>query len=155
MRSPGSGSPSNRRGRRLPAVDPRIAEVVRRIVAFLSPQRVILYGSRARGDNVPKSDIDLAVDAPPGPGRVRAHFDLLGDLERDPPTLLGIDIVFLDEVGEEFRLRVAREGQVLYERRPLQALPSRLAPHALRPLHRRRETRPLPPQEGALMVDDG
>ena len=108
---------NNRRGRRLSAVDPRIAEAVRRIVAFLSPQRVILYGSRARGDNVPKSDIDLAVDAPPGRHRVRAHFDLLGNLERDPPTLLGIDIVFLDEVGEEFRLRVVREGQVLYEQR--------------------------------------
>jgi len=107
----------NRRGRRLRTLDPRIAEVVRRIVAFLSPQRVILYGSRARGDNVPKSDIDLAVDAPSGAARNRAHFDLLGDLERDPPTLLGIDIVFLDEVGEEFRLRVAREGRVLYEQR--------------------------------------
>jgi predicted nucleotidyltransferase len=44
-------------------------------VAFLSPQRVILYGSRARGDSVPKSDIDLAVAASPGASRNRAHFD--------------------------------------------------------------------------------
>ncbi len=103
------------RRRRLPKTDPRIAELVRRIVLFLSPRRVILFGSRARGDNVPKSDIDLAVDAPGE--KLRAYFDLLADLNRDPPTLLGMDIVLLDEVGAEFRARVEREGRVLYEQR--------------------------------------
>ena len=100
---------------RMPKADPRIAELVRRIVLFLSPRRVILFGSRARGDNMPKSDIDLAVDAPDR--RPRAYWALLDDIDRDPPTLLGIDLVLLDEVGAGFRTRIMREGQVLYEHR--------------------------------------
>ncbi|MBN1773615.1 MAG: nucleotidyltransferase domain-containing protein [Deltaproteobacteria bacterium] len=92
-----------------------MAEVVRRLVLFLQPRRVILFGSRARGDHMPKSDIDLAVDAPAHD--TRAWFDLLDDLDRDPPTLLDIDVVFLDEVGPEFRRRVECEGRVLHEHR--------------------------------------
>jgi predicted nucleotidyltransferase len=107
---------SRRRRASSPVVDdPRVAEVVRRIVFFLHPRRVILFGSRARGDNVPKSDIDLAVDAPDR--RPRAYWALLDDIDRDPPTLLGIDLVLLDEIGADFRARITREGRVLYDHR--------------------------------------
>jgi len=102
-----------RRQRPHPPLDPRIAEVVRRIVRFLHPRRVVLFGSRARGDNMPKSDIDLAVDAPAHDPR--AYFDLLDDFDRDPPTLLDIDLVFLDELGPALRRRIEGEGKVLHE----------------------------------------
>jgi uncharacterized protein len=38
-----------------------IDELVQRIVARFAPDRVILFGSRARGDARPDSDIDLLV----------------------------------------------------------------------------------------------
>ncbi len=42
-------------------VDPRVREVVGRIVAEFAPSMVLLFGSRARGDARPDSDIDLIV----------------------------------------------------------------------------------------------
>jgi predicted nucleotidyltransferase len=39
----------------------RVAEVVRRIVEVAHPDRIILFGSAARGDAGPESDLDLLV----------------------------------------------------------------------------------------------
>lgn len=41
--------------------DARLLEVVRRIAAGFDPERIILFGSRARGDADPDSDTDLLV----------------------------------------------------------------------------------------------
>ena len=38
-----------------------LAEATRRIVDAFRPERVVLFGSRARGDHGPDSDIDLLV----------------------------------------------------------------------------------------------
>ena len=56
-------------------VDRRVREVVDRIVSEFSPSKVLLFGSRARGDARPDSDVDLVVvwkdESPP---RNRAAF---------------------------------------------------------------------------------
>ncbi len=41
--------------------DPVLAEMVDRLIATLHPQRIYLFGSRARGDSGPDSDYDLLV----------------------------------------------------------------------------------------------
>jgi len=42
----------------------RIArEACDRLIAGLSPRRIVLFGSRARGDDDPGSDLDLLVEA--------------------------------------------------------------------------------------------
>jgi predicted nucleotidyltransferase len=94
------------------AEDRRIREVVRRVVAFLRPRRVILFGSRARGDADRFSDIDLAVDVEPVSSR--AWCDLVDDLELHPPTLLDVDLVFLSRLDATWRERIERQGIVLY-----------------------------------------
>ena len=38
-----------------------IEEIVRRLIAAIDPDRIILFGSRARGDSGPDSDIDLLI----------------------------------------------------------------------------------------------
>jgi len=43
------------------AHDPVLAETVRRLVAVLEPQRIYLFGSKARGDAGPDSDYDILV----------------------------------------------------------------------------------------------
>ena len=52
-----------------PKTDARIEEIVRRIVDGVAPSRIILFGSRGRGEATPASDYDLLVvwsdDAPP------------------------------------------------------------------------------------------
>jgi uncharacterized protein len=49
--------------------DAALAEVVRRLVAAYQPERIYLFGSKARGDAGPDSDYDLLLvvpdDSPP------------------------------------------------------------------------------------------
>lgn len=73
-------------------------------------ERVILFGSRARGDYRRTSDIDLAVSG----GNV-TRFAL--DVEEDTATLLKYDIVDLDsEMQDELRESIRKEGRLLYEK---------------------------------------
>lgn len=72
--------------------------------------RLILFGSRARGDYHKTSDIDLAVTG----GNV-VRFML--DVEDTTPTLLKYDIVDLDSsVQHELRESIEKEGVVIYEK---------------------------------------
>ncbi|MDX1655779.1 MAG: nucleotidyltransferase domain-containing protein [Candidatus Competibacteraceae bacterium] len=76
-------------------------------------ERIVLYGSRARGDHESRSDVDLAIAAPKADDR---HWlQLVFDLE-EADTLLAINPVRLEEVSADFRERILREGRVLYER---------------------------------------
>ncbi|MBI4010918.1 MAG: nucleotidyltransferase domain-containing protein [Candidatus Rokubacteria bacterium] len=45
-------------------MDPILAEIVRRLVDALHPERIYLFGSRARGDAGVDSDYDLMVVVP-------------------------------------------------------------------------------------------
>lgn len=72
--------------------------------------KVILFGSRARGDNRERSDIDLAIQ-----GGDTLHFTL--DVEDKIPTLLFFDVVNLDEaVQPELLESIQKEGKILYEK---------------------------------------
>ena len=74
-------------------------------------KKVILFGSRARGDNWERSDIDLAIS-----GGNRTMFSLDVDEIEIVPTLLMFDVVDLDNgCNEELRAEIARDGVVLYE----------------------------------------
>ena len=44
--------------------DATLAEIIRRIVEVADPDRIILFGSRARGDARPDSDYDILVIGP-------------------------------------------------------------------------------------------
>lgn len=70
--------------------------------------RVILFGSRARGDNKPRSDIDLAVKG----GNIAAFA---ADVDEEIPTLLMFDVVDLDKpVQPELLAEIAKDGIELY-----------------------------------------
>lgn len=94
-----------------------LPEAVRRLVASLAAdptvRRVILFGSRARGDAQPRADVDLAVEAP---GASARDWLRLADMAEDADTLLSIDLVRLDEAPEELRSRILAEGRTLHER---------------------------------------
>ena len=91
-----------------------IEDLARRLARHPAVERVWLFGSRARGDNFERSDIDLAIEAP---GIDRGEWAQLHlDLEEEADTLLLIDFVLMDDMPESFRRRVEREGRLLYER---------------------------------------
>lgn len=73
-------------------------------------QKIILFGSRARGDFKERSDIDLAVS-----GGDIVRFTL--DIEEEVQTLLMFDVVNLDgSVQEELRKAIEKDGQIIYEK---------------------------------------
>lgn len=73
--------------------------------------KVILFGSRARGDNSPKSDIDLAIYAD---GNIAEFIE---DVEINTRTLLEFDFSDMNEVSDEFFIeQVKKEGIVIYEK---------------------------------------
>ena len=58
------GAGDDRRQRGDAALDPRtLAEIVRRVVEVARPERIILFGSAARGEMTRHSDVDLLVVA--------------------------------------------------------------------------------------------
>ena len=72
-------------------------------------KRVLLFGSRARGDYRKTSDIDLAVS-----GGDTVRFSL--EAEEVISTLLFFDVVNLDgPVQKELLESIQREGKILYE----------------------------------------
>ena len=72
-------------------------------------KKLILFGSRARGTNHERSDIDLAVSG----GEISNFAETL-DEEID--TLLPFDVINLDNgVDENFQAEIDRDGIILYE----------------------------------------
>jgi predicted nucleotidyltransferase len=99
-----------------------VPQIVEQIVTEIQPARVLLFGSVARGDDGPDSDIDLMVVLPDLDYRQR-H-----EIEADLYYLLGGAIpvqVFVTDVRECRRRRDVigsmhywplREGRLVYER---------------------------------------
>ena len=90
-----------------------INEIAERFSHFPHVERVILYGSRARGDEEERSDIDLAVTGLLTEEEWRKMRDYI-DLEAR--TLLSVELVRLEKASEKLRENIRREGITLYER---------------------------------------
>ena len=88
----------------------QVLREIREIAEEYGVKKVILFGSRARGDFRRTSDIDLAVS-----GGDFARFAL--DVDEETSTLLMFDIVDFDrDMQEELREAIQSEGKVLYEK---------------------------------------
>lgn len=73
-------------------------------------RKLILFGSRARGDYKERSDIDLAFY-----GGNSSRFIL--EVDEETPTLLQFDVLDLDKpIQAELLESIKREGIVIYEK---------------------------------------
>ena len=102
-------------------IEAKIQEMVRRIVEAVHPDKIILFGSHARGEAGPDSDVDLLIIAPSEePAYKRALPAYLAVRGLGVPK----DLVWRtsEEVREwtDVRLhlisRALREGKILYEK---------------------------------------
>ncbi len=87
--------------------------VEREIVLFArkhSVEKVILFGSRARGDNTERSDVDIAVYG--------GDFDgFYWDIKEKVHSLLMFDVVdAASGISEELKSEIGRDGVVIYEK---------------------------------------
>jgi predicted nucleotidyltransferase len=101
-------------------LQPVIDEIVRRLVEFYKPEKIYLFGSTARGEAGPDSDLDFLVVVPDDcPKEIKhsseIHLRLWGI---EQPT----DVIVWSHTGFEGRLplraslpaTVVREGRLLY-----------------------------------------
>jgi predicted nucleotidyltransferase len=101
------------------STQPQLDELVRRIVQAVHPLRIILFGSMARGETGPDSDVDVLVVMPEGTHRRKTaqylHTQLIGvppavDILVTTPSLLE---KHRDNIGLIYRTVLA-EGRELY-----------------------------------------
>ena len=72
--------------------------------------KVVLFGSRARGSNTERSDVDIAVYG--------GDFDeFYWDIKENVHSLLMFDVIDMDSViSEELKKEIERDGVVIYEK---------------------------------------
>ena len=103
-----------------PPVDPKLKEMVRRLGEHFRPERIYLFGSRARGDGGPDSNYDLLVvvasSALPGYKRDQEAFRALRGVGASKDVI----VLTLDEFRRKSSVvcslpaTVLREGTLLY-----------------------------------------
>lgn len=107
--------------------DQAITEITRRLVGYFHPERIYLFGSAARGDAGPNSDLDFCVvlpdDAPerlyrPGIHRVLWGVGTAADVVRWPASEFESRAA---HVKASLPATIVREGKVLYDARTVAA----------------------------------
>jgi predicted nucleotidyltransferase len=107
--------------------DQAIAEITRRLVDYYHPERIYLFGSAARGDGGPDSDLDFCVvlpdEAPPAfyrPGAHRALWDVgtAADVVRWSASNFDMRAA---HVKASLPATILRERKVLYDARRVAA----------------------------------
>jgi len=104
------------------AIDPWLTTIVGRIVRAVDPLRIILFGSRARGDARPDSDYDLLVILEEVNDRRASKLAIRGSFQ-DLPTPADVLVASVDEVDGRVPGRpmgatfwALQEGQIIYDR---------------------------------------
>lgn len=88
-----------------------IKSKVGKLAAQYGAERIYLFGSYARGEAKPESDIDLRVDK----GQISGFF-ALGGLHSDLEESLGlhVDLLSTDSMDDHFLSRIRNEEILLY-----------------------------------------
>ena len=101
-------------------IEPPIEEITRKIAEACRPRRIVMFGSRARGNASPDSDLDLMVEieTTDPPARRAQAIDALFGLRRWAMDLV---VYTPQEVEQQRQYRnsliriIESEGKVLYE----------------------------------------
>jgi uncharacterized protein len=96
-----------------------IQDFVDKVVAEFAPERVILFGSYARGDATPDSDVDLLVVMPTRKETIEQAVEIRQRIRRSFPLDLIVktprDVVWRLSLQDCFLTTIMTEGKTLYE----------------------------------------
>jgi predicted nucleotidyltransferase len=98
-----------------------IRQMVRRIVGQFHPDKIILFGSHARGEEGPNSDIDLLIIMPLSGSKREKQVEIRLALQairvpKDIVVTTPEEFQWRQEVPGTIERPAAREGRVLYAR---------------------------------------
>jgi len=93
-------------------IDNIVQKIVKLLSEELSPDELILFGSRAKGNFKKGSDIDIAVKG----GRELTHREERKLKERieELSGLYSVDIVFWEKLDMDFKENLKNTGKILY-----------------------------------------
>ena len=98
-----------------------IEQVIERLVRFYHPNKIYVFGSAARGESGPDSDLDFLVVVPDDcPREIRASgeiYEILGDLDTPVDVIPWRRSDFEGRAGEvvaSLPATVIREGKLVY-----------------------------------------
>jgi len=91
-----------------------IGEIVKVLLSYLQPERIILFGSRAKHRAEKYADFDVAVEG--------ANMDVrmerfIKDKLDEKAGIYIVDLINLDKVDKDFRKIILQRGRVIYDRR--------------------------------------
>ncbi|HSS47407.1 MAG TPA: nucleotidyltransferase domain-containing protein [Thermoanaerobaculia bacterium] len=90
-----------------------LADRLHSSIASLPAVRLaVLFGSTARGEAKPRSDVDLGLLLDPDTGDVRCHVG--AELGRAAGR--EVDLIFLNEAPPLLRFEISRDGVLLFEK---------------------------------------
>lgn len=91
------------------SVDPEYKKKIIRVIQALMPGvKIILFGSRARGDHSRSSDIDIALDA--GKKLRRADVGEIRDMFMESNIIHKIDVLDYHGVSKDMQEMIDKEG---------------------------------------------
>lgn len=91
-----------------------LAKLIESAVSRLDPDRIWIYGSRARGDEREFSDYDLAFDVPKKNATNWPGFSI--ETQDEAETLHKLDLVLFSSAKNELREKILKEGVLLHEK---------------------------------------
>lgn len=96
------------------AIETIYQKIVEILLHRLSPEKIVLIGSRARGKPSPGSDIDIAVFR----GAKLSHREerKLREEIDEAVGLYSVDLAFVEQVNKGFKEIIEETGVVLYEK---------------------------------------
>lgn len=89
-----------------------VQKIIQEMIDQLAPEKIILFGSRARGDFRENSDFDIAVVLPANQSSNFTKFSV--DLNEEAKTLFQIDLVELNKLDNNYQNNIKREGKIIY-----------------------------------------
>jgi predicted nucleotidyltransferase len=108
-------------GKRKSKQGKQIQEMVDRIVKQFDPEKIILFGSHARGDAGPDSDVDLLVVMPVAGSKREKQLEIRAvlhgiQLAKDIIVSRPEDFEWRKDIVGTIEYPAVKEGQVLYAR---------------------------------------
>ena len=95
-------------------IEKKIDMIIKLINKELKPQKIILFGSRAKGNEYMGSDIDLCIEG--AKKKNKRELRKLKEKVDEISGLYSVDIVIYEEIDENFRDIIIKTGKVIYEK---------------------------------------